>query len=101
MERVKEGRRRREGGGREEEEKGKKEKKWGSERRRKERKTETEMERKRKGSAVTARTPTSDMSVKGGGVSLYEMRGKEGNSPYTSVPTIVGGAASLLRRPWD
>lgn len=51
-----------------------------------------------RGNAV-ARTPTSNMSVKGGGV--YERREKEGNSPYASVLTTVGSVASFLRRPCD
>ncbi|KIJ99115.1 hypothetical protein K443DRAFT_123345 [Laccaria amethystina LaAM-08-1] len=42
---------------------------------------------RRRGNTVVARTPTSNMSVKGGGVSLYEMRGKEGNSLYTTALT--------------
>ena len=39
--------------------------------------------------AIVARTSTSNMSLKGGWVSLSERRRKEGNSPYTSVPTTV------------
>ena len=34
------------------------------------------------------------MSAKGGGVSLYERRGKEDNSTHMSVLTTVGGSAT-------
>ena len=47
-----------------------------------------------RGNAVVARKPTSNMSAKGGEVSLYERRGKEGNSTYMSALTTIGGSAT-------
>ena len=87
-EEVRRGRKRRsrEGGGREGEEKGERAKEKGKEDRDGE---------KGEGECYCCQDPDIEYVCKWRRISLYEMRGKEGQSPYTSVLTTAAGVASF------